>query len=116
MEHTIINRGDVFYANLKSDGTSRQSGIRPIVIISNAQCNRYSPIVTIVSLSTSKTKHRLPTHISLLASETGLKMDSICLCEQPMSIAKTDLLNYVTSLSKEHMNRVDDGLRCQLCL
>lgn len=115
MKHTI-NRGDVFYANLKSDGTSRQSGIRPIIVISNPQCNRHSPIISIVTCSTSKTKHPLPTHISLLASETGMKYDSICLCEQPMSIAKTDLLEFVTSLSDEHMEKVNAGLRCQLCL
>ena len=115
MKNTI-NRGDVFYANLKSDGTSRQSGIRPIIVISNPQCNRHSPIITILTCTTSRTKHPLPTHISLPASETGMKYDSICLCEQPMSIAKTDLLEFVTSLSDEHMEKVNDGLRCQLCL
>lgn len=113
---TTINRGDIFYADLGFDGTSRQGGIRPIVIISNEQCNRYSPIVSIVCLSSSKTKHQLPTHVSLLACETGLKMDSICLCEQPMSIAKENLLSFVTCLSDEYMCRVDNGLRCQLCL
>lgn len=112
----LINRGDVFYANLKFDGTSCQSGNRPIVIVSNQQCNRYSPVVTVVCLSTSKTKRPLPTHIALLAEETGLQRDSICLCEQPMSIAKECLSNFVTSLSQEHMSRIDNGLRCQLCL
>ena len=112
----IINRGDVFYANLDFDGTSRQSGIRPIVIISNQQCNHYSSIISAVCLSTSATKKQLPTHVSLLACETGLKKDSICLCEQPMSIAKSNLLQFITSLNEEHMRLVDDGLRCQLCL
>ena len=115
MKHTI-NRGDVFYANLKSDGTSRQSGIRPIIVISNPQCNRHSPIISIVTCSTSKTKHPLPTHISLLASETGMKYDSICLCEQPMSISKCSLTTFITHLTAEHMEKIDKGLRCQLCL
>ena len=92
MKHTI-NRGDVFYANLKSDGTSRQSGIRPIIVISNSFCNRYSPVISILTCTTSRTKHPLPTHISLPAAETGMKYDSICLCEQPMSIAKDACLN-----------------------
>lgn len=111
-----INRGDIFYANLGFDGTSRQCGVRPILIVSNQQCNRYSPIVSAVCISSSKTKHNLPTHVSLLASETGLKKDSICLCEQPMSIAKSNLRDFVTSLNDEHMKKVDQGLRCQLCL
>ncbi|MBR2030459.1 MAG: type II toxin-antitoxin system PemK/MazF family toxin [Clostridia bacterium] len=49
-------------------------------------------------------------------NQTGLKKDSICLCEQPMSISKDNLLSFVTRLKEEHMRKVDDGLRCQLCL
>lgn len=101
-----INRGDVFYANLKSDGTSRQSGIRPIVVVSNPHCNRFSPIISILSFTTSRTKHPLPTHVTLSSNETGLKYDSICLCEQPLSIAKTDLLEYITTLDSEHIPKI----------
>jgi len=115
MEFTV-NRGDVYYAGLDFDGTSRQGGTRPIVIVSNQACNRYSPIVSVVCLTTAQRKTKLPTHVELLACETGLARDSICLCEQPMSIPKRDLLNFVTSLGEEHMRRIDDGLRCQLCL
>lgn len=115
--HTTIHRGDIFYVKLpKPNGTSIQAGIRPVVICSNKACNIHSPIVTVCTISTSKTKHRIPTHIPLLASETGLSRDSICLCEQPISISKTDLLEYVTTLSDEQMEKVSDGLRIQLAL
>ena len=122
MKHTFekgtqVHRGDIFYVNLgKPDGTSKQAGIRPVVICSNKTCNNHSPIITVCSISTSRTKHRIPTHIPLLASETGLSRDSICLCEQPLSISKSDLLEYVTTLSEEHMERISDGLRIQLAL
>ena len=116
MIKTVVNRGDVFYADLGHDGTNRQGGIRPIVIVSNQQCNRYSPIVSVVCLSTSKTKHPLPTHIELKAIETGLRKDSICLCEQPMSISKSVLLDFVVALEDKSMRKIEDGLRCQLCL
>lgn len=111
-----ISRGDVFYADIKSDGTSCQCGIRPVVIISNQYCNRYSPVVSIVCLTTSKLKKPLPTHIPLLAAETGLRQNSICLCEQPMSISKCSLTTFITHLTAEHMEKIDKGLRCQLCL
>ena len=114
--HTV-HRGDIFYVNLgQPDGTSTQAGIRPVVICSNKACNIHSPIVTVCTISTSRTKHRIPTHVTLLASETGLSRDSICLCEQPLSISKSDLLEYVTTLSDEHMERISDGLRIQLAL
>ena len=122
MKHTFekrhtVHRGDVFYVQLpKQNCTSIQAGIRPVVVCSNKACNIHSPVVTVCTISTSKTKHRIPTHISLLASETGLSRDSICLCEQPLSISKSDLLEYVTTLSEEHMERISDGLRIQLAL
>ena len=115
--HTQVHRGDIFYVNLgKPDGTSRQAGIRPVVICSCKACNTHSQIVSACTISTSRTKHRIPTHVTLLASETGLSRDSICLCEQPLSISKSDLLEYVTTLSEEHMERISDGLRIQLAL
>ena len=116
MQITIINRGDVFYARLEHNNTSVQRGVRPIVIVSNQMCNRHSPIVSVVCLTTATQKASLPTHVSLSAAETGLKRDSICLCEQPMSIAKTALLDFITSLNDEHMRRIETGLRCQLGL
>ena len=112
-----VQRGDIFYVNLgKPDGTSRQAGIRPVVICSCKACNTHSQIVSACTITTSRTKHRIPTHVSLLASETGLSIDSICLCEQPLSISKTELLDYVTTLSDEQMERISDGLRIQLAL
>ena len=115
--NTTVHRGDVFYVQLpKQNCTSIQAGIRPVVVCSNKACNIHSPVVTVCTISTSKTKHRIPTHVTLLASETGLSRDSICLCEQPLSISKSDLLEYVTTLSEEHMERISDGLRIQLAL
>ena len=114
--HTTIHRGDIFYVKLpKPNGTSIQAGIRPVVICSNKACNIHSSIITVCSISSAR-KHPIPTHIPLLASETGLSRDSICLCEQPLSISKSDLLEYVTTLSDEQMEKVSDGLRIQLAL
>ena len=121
MENTIhqntLHRGAVFYANLESDGTSRQAGLRPVVVISNNLANLHSPVIVIVSLSSQIYKKKnLPVHCLLKASETGLKCDSLALCEQPLSIGKSQLLNYVCSLNKDCMSRIDDCLRIQLCL
>ena len=116
MSRIEVHRGDVFYADLGYDGTSRQGGIRPIVIVSNPYCNQYSSIISVVSLSTARTKAWIPTHVKIKADESGLEKDSICLCEQPMSIAKTALRRFVVHLDETHMDKIDAGLRCQLCL
>lgn len=113
MKKTLV-RGAVYFANLKDFGDSVQHGMRPVVIVSNDNVNRYSPVVSVVSMTTRTTKHNLPTHIHL-TNEGGLK-DSICLCEQPLSISKNDLQQYVTTLSASAMEKISNGLKIQLAL
>ena len=52
----IINRGDLFTANLSPVVGSEQEGIRPVLIIQNDIGNRYSP-TTIIAPLTSKSKN-----------------------------------------------------------
>ena len=112
-----IHRGDVFYVNLGSDdGTSRQHGLRPVVIVSNEACNKYSSIITILGISSKMTKAKIPTHVFLSKTRNGLPMDSICLCEQPISIPKKELREYVTTISSGDMERISSALKVQLSL
>lgn len=113
-----IHRGDVFYVNLGSDdGTSRQHGLRPVVIVSNEACNKYSSIITVCAISSKVTsKAKIPTHVYLSKSRNNLVMDSICLCEQPLSIPRTDLRDYVTTISVVDMKRISSALKVQLAL
>ena len=118
MKNTQIHRGAVFYVDLgQADGTSVQAGIRPAVIVSNEKANTFSSVISICGISTRvQTKAKIPTHVFLSAQKTGLNRDSICLCEQPLSISKDMLLEYITTLSEDDMERVSDGLRIQLSL
>ena len=113
-----IHRGDVFYVNLGSDdGTSMQHGIRPAVIVSNEACNKYSSIITVCAISSKVTsKAKIPTHVYLSKSRNNLAMDSICLCEQPLSIPRSDLREYVTTISISDMERISSALKIQLAL
>lgn len=113
-----IHRGAIFYVDLgQADGTSVQAGVRPAVIVSNEKANKFSSVISICGISSRvQTKAAIPTHIFLSAKKTGLNRDSICLCEQPISVSKDKLIHYVTTLSEEDMERVSEGLRIQLSL
>lgn len=71
-ENHEIKRGSVFYVDLgKPDGTSKQAGIRPCVILSSAVNNRFSPTVNILTFSSSQKSgavHCLYIYISLRSS------------------------------------------------
>ena len=86
-------------------------------LLAQTNCYRFLFAIAIVILySRVQTKAKIPTHVFLSAQKTGLNRDSICLCEQPLSISKDMLLEYITTLSEDDMERVSDGLRIQLCL
>lgn len=116
-----IHRGAVFYVNLGDakdfPPSSIQRGVRPAIIISNESCNRHSSVITILSCSSRcESKAKIPTHVTISANESGMKRDSIVLCEQPISIDKKDLMEYITTLNNEQMSKINQALRIQMCL
>lgn len=110
MEEREIRRGDIYHANLNPVFGSEQGGYRPVLIIQNNRGNKYSPTV-IVAAITGRTKSKQPTHVAIPADMKGLEKDSVVLLEQVRTLDKRRLENYVGTLSREQMNRVDKALR-----
>ena len=85
---------------------SEQSGWRPGVVFQNNVGNLYSPNIIALPLTSSIKKSGQPTHVVLLAEETGLPRDSMVLCENPERMSKERLGDYITTLSGKDMARV----------
>ena len=115
MMHTQYPRGAIFYVDLgEPDGTSRQAGVRPCILISSDINNYHSPMVNVACLTSFYHKKKnLPVHLLLTAEETGLARDSICLCEQIQTVPKTALKEPVSTLPSETLNRVYDCIKIQ---
>lgn len=91
METIIMDLGikaEIFYANLPESNGSIQKGYRPVLIVSNAQNNTYSPVVNVYPFTSRMSKKDIPVHVKFYAGEYGLPKDSILLMEQPLSIQK----------------------------
>lgn len=106
MSKTHPRIGDIFYANLSGAVGSEQRGRRPCLIFSNNKGNLYSPNLIVLPLTSALKKLSLPTHVLLLARETGLPVDSMVLAEQPACISKERLGSYITTLSPERLRDV----------
>ena len=104
-----LKRGDVVYIELDNKGNI-QTGYRPCVIVSNNKCNRFSPVVLVVPL-TSSCKSVLPTHVPIRLVE-----QSTALCEQVIPINTTDIGKKIHSVSSEEMARIDNALKISLDL
>lgn len=105
-----IKRGDIYYADLSPVVGSEQGGIRPVLIIQNDIGNRYSPTVIAAAITSRSTKANLPTHIKLLANDSGLSKDSVVLLEQIRTIDKRRLKERMGSLNGGEMGKVDEAL------
>jgi mRNA interferase MazF len=112
-----IQRGDIVIANITEvPGTSIQSGIRPVVVISNDKANTYSPVVTVVPLTSRINKKRyLPTHVYVSRSElTGLVKPTLVLAEQVTSIDVQSILHRCGRMNKRDMQRITNAVSIQL--
>lgn len=114
-EKIDLKRGQVWYVNLENGVGSEQSGRRPCLIIQNNTGNRFSPTVVVAVLTTKLDKYKLPTH-ALLSEQSGLPKRSIVLLEQLKTIDKRRIKQYITSLTRNDLLKVDRALMVSLGL
>jgi len=114
-------RGSVILVNFKSDGMDSEiRGLHPAVVLSNNINNRYSGIINVAPLTSSKTKSNIPVHVKV-GVENGLKTESIICLELTDNISKRRcLINgrfmIICKLSEQKMEEVDKKLKLQMGL
>ena len=93
------------FGDINNSEKGVQFGIRPAIIVSNAKCNKYSPTVTAIPISSKVNKmSNVPTHVFIKSGdENNLKKDSIVLCEQVITISKERILEdgYIGEIKSE---------------
>jgi len=100
-----IKIGDIYLIKFEGGG-SVQKGLRPGLVFQNNTGNKYSPNLIMLPLTTQLKKVDQPTHVVIPAEGTGLKRDSMVLCENPECIAKERLGAYITTISDKYMKMV----------
>ena len=98
----MIKRGDVYYADLSPVVGSEQGGVRPVVVIQNDKGNRYSKTIIIAPISKKLSKPPIPTHVIFSVS--------MILCEQLRTIDKTRLGQWICTLDKETIKKIDHAI------
>jgi mRNA interferase MazF len=112
-----VRRGDVYDTRLDPIEGSEQAGTRPAIIVSRDAINANLSIVIVVPCTTYRPSTRLhPGRILLRSPEGGLSADSIALCEQVRTIAKTRLLRHRGTISTESLAQIERGLLITLDL
>lgn len=101
--------------------TSVQSGIRPVLVISNDLSNLTSSTITIIPFTGAPKRMDMPTHVAVKAEDVrngyspSQIYESTLLCEQVTTIDKYKLVGYVGSVAREELMReVETALMTQL--
>ena len=110
----VIQRGDIYYADLRPVIGSEQGGIRPVLIIQNDIGNRHSPTVICAAITSKMNKAKLPTHVELSASTYHMVKDSVILLEQLRTIDKQRLRDKVCHLDASILEKIDSALKISL--
>lgn len=108
-----MKKGDIYYVELHESIGSEQGGKRPVLILHKSTSTNQ---ILVASLTTKK-KKKLPVHIPLSPSETGLHFSSLVLLEQIRPLSPhtfTKKIGKVKSVQK--WEEIKEGLKVSLGL
>ena len=111
----IIKRGDIYIYDFgNEDKGSLQRKRRAVAVVSNFKNNRFSNVVLVCPITSSKTKKPIPTHVVVDYKEAGLLKESTILCEQIHAVEKSKLEKFVCSLNNEDKKKLNKALEVSI--
>jgi len=114
-----MQRGDVFWADLRPRSGSEQQGQRPVIVISHDAFNEIANWQSVIVLPCSTSgaqRRRGPTAVFLVAGTGGLTEDSVVLCHQITTLDRSKLSRKIGVLPEPALREVETGLRAAVDL
>ena len=113
----VIERGEVWWADLGDPDGSEPGYRRPVVIVQSDAFNR-SRLRTVIAvlLMTNVRLVEAPGNVLLPAKATGLSRDSVANVSQVMTVDRDFLLEHAGRVRGQLLKDVDRGLRLVLAL
>ncbi len=108
----VISQGDIYWVPLEGPDGSDPGYTHPHVVIQDNILNR-SRIDTVVvcALSTNMKRAKSPGNILLEKGEANLPKQSIVVVSQVSTVNKTQLGEYIGSLTKQRIHQILTGMQ-----
>ena len=106
-------KGEIWLVSLEPVVGHEIGKTRPALVISNDRNNLFAETVTVLPI-TSKTEKIYPFEVFLPSEETHLSKDSKVKCNQIRTIDKKRLINFVSTLLPEKLEKVEKALLIHL--
>lgn len=92
----MVKKWEIYFCNLDPIQGSEQSGMRPVLIISNNAVNHNLPVSTVLPFSSIKTGSKIyPTEVALSTEITGLQKPSVVMVHQIRTLSHNRLINKI---------------------
>lgn len=111
----VINQGDIFWIELEEPARSEPGYRHPHVVVQNNLFN-HSAIGTVVvcALTSNLKRGNAPGNVLLDKKETHLPKPSVVNVSQIFTVDKSQLSEYLTTLSAKRVREIANGLRLVL--
>jgi mRNA interferase MazF len=103
----IVNRGEIWFANLSPTLGSEQAGIRPVIVFQANKLNRFTTTVLTIPLTTNLKRASLPTCVLISRGEGRIQNDSVALCHQLRVLDKIRLQRKIGILSQQTISMIE---------
>ena len=108
----VIHQGDVYWVEMDEPQGSEPGYTRPYVVIQNNVFNQSRMNTVLLCALTSNLKRgQAPGNVTLEAGEAGLPKPSVVVVSQLVTLDKTQLSDYVGTLSRSRVGQILAGLR-----
>jgi mRNA interferase MazF len=108
----VINQGDIYWVPLEEPDEPEPGYIHPHVVIQDNVLN-HSRIHTVVvcALTTNLKRAKAPGNVLLEAGEANLPRQSVVVVSQVSTVDKTQLGEYIGSLTEQRVHQILAGMR-----
>ena len=113
----VIGRGEIWWANLPEPVGSSPGFRRPVLVVQSDSFNQ-SKIQTVVVTVITKNMElvKAPGNVSITARMSCLPVDSVVNVSQVITIDKSLLTEFVSTLPNKKIEKIEEGLRLVLSL
>lgn len=110
-----MKKGEIYFADLDPTLGSEIKKIRPVLVVSNDENNRYHTLITVIPL-TSQVMRVYPFEVLLTKADSGLIKDSKAQCNQIRTISKQRItqLKPAGKISEHIMTKIHDAIKLHL--
>src|SRR5574341_265134 len=107
-----MEQGEIWWASLPEPAGSEPGYSHPNVVVQNNMFN-HSGINTVIvcGLTSNLKRATIPGNVLLKSGEANLPKQSVAIVSQVFTVDKTQLGEYIGTLSKKRVRQLVDGLR-----